>query len=179
MRAFFLFFILLSACTRPQFVVGEECELNSDCADPLVCVLRACRRQCVDSRDCGAGSICLRDDTSPLGGGCQLEHERMCSLTSECRTPSQKETGLICQNGTCTTPCLEDRDCVEGARCTTDDTETIGCFEPERELCLYASDCPEPMICDVNQVCRLECLSNADCTRPRMCVNSLCELATN
>ncbi len=179
MRALLLFFIVLSACTRPQYVVGEECEINSDCVDPLICALGACRRQCVDSRDCGAGSVCLRDDDSPLGGGCQLEHERVCTLTSQCRHPSQKDYGLICQNGTCTTPCVEDRDCVDGAMCTTDDSETIGCYESQTESCLYASDCPEPMICDVNQVCRLECMGDVDCTRPRMCIRHLCELPPN
>jgi hypothetical protein len=85
------------ACERPSLVIGGSCEINSDCAAPLVCVIDRCRRQCVDSRDCGAGLRCLVDDTSAVGGGCQLEHERECTLTSDCTI------GLLCQTGTCTT----------------------------------------------------------------------------
>src|SRR5690242_19114284 len=96
-------------CDRPRFVAGQGCEINTDCARPLECVIGRCRRQCVDSRDCGAGLRCLVAPSSAVGGGCQLENERACVRTSECTT------GLVCQNETCTTRCAEDRDCVRGA----------------------------------------------------------------
>lgn len=166
-----LFVTLAIACDRPRFVAGEACEINSDCVDPLICSLGACRRQCVDSRDCGAGLTCLMGEASSLGGGCQLEHERMCSLTSECG-----HSDLVCQNGTCTTPCLEDRDCPYGAQCTRDEEGVLACYEETTELCVYPSDCPAPMICGFDQLCRLECLADRDCTRPRTCIANLCEL---
>ena len=158
------------ACDRPSFVLGQGCEINSDCASPLVCVIGFCRRQCVDSRDCGAGLRCLVATGSPAGGGCQLEHERSCALTSEC------STGLVCQSETCTTACAEDRDCAHGATCTVDTAGQRACHEAVAELCVYPSDCPPPMICGSDQLCRLECVGDRDCTTPRFCVANLCEL---
>ncbi len=159
------------ACDRPAFVVGEGCEVNSDCAAPLVCVIGYCRRQCVDSRDCGAGLRCLIEASSASGGGCQLDHERACLLTSECVS-----AGLVCQNETCTTRCATARDCVSGATCMSDGAGGLACYEPAAELCLYASDCPEPMVCGRDQACHFECLGDRDCPFPRHCVASLCEL---
>lgn len=159
------------ACSRPTVTLGEACQINSDCADPLVCVIGVCRRQCVDSRDCGAGLRCIGSATATLGGGCQLAQEATCTLTSECGNAS-----LVCQNGTCTTPCREDRDCVSGAHCTTDTSGTLGCYDTAVEPCIYNSDCPAPMICDRDQTCRLECIADRDCTAPRTCVASLCQL---
>jgi hypothetical protein len=161
--------VWLGACSRPTFAVGEGCEINSDCASPLVCVIGHCRRQCVDSRDCGAGLRCLVAPDSALGGGCQLERERDCALTSEC-TP-----GLVCQNGTCTTRCVTDRDCAAGAWCD-DMTGVLACVEPPPELCVYASDCPVPLVCGRDQLCHEECHGDRDCPFPRHCVASLCEL---
>ncbi len=159
------------ACARPAVNLGEACQINSDCADPLVCVIGACRRQCVASRDCGAGLRCIVSGASSLGGGCQLAEEATCTLTSECRNAS-----LVCQNGTCTTPCREDRDCSASARCTTDVAGTLGCYDTAVEPCIYDSDCPAPMICDHEQSCRLECIADRDCVAPRSCVANLCEL---
>lgn len=159
-----------SGCERATFVVGEGCEINSDCATPLVCVIGHCRRQCVDSRDCGAGLRCLVAPESAVGGGCQLEHERECALTSQCTT------GLVCQNGTCTTRCATDRDCVEGATCTAPSGGELACEEPRAELCVYTSECPEPLVCGRDQLCHHECIGDRDCPFPRHCVASLCEL---
>lgn len=162
----------LLSCSRPTVTFGEECEINSQCADPLVCVLDTCRRACVTTRDCGAGLTCLVDTNMPaLGGGCQLEEEVTCTLTSECHNPA-----LVCQNGTCTTACGDDRDCAPGAHCTTDTTGRRGCFDQGADPCIYDSDCPEPLVCDRDQVCRLECAGDRDCAAPRVCIASLCQL---
>lgn len=165
--ALVLSFLALLGCERASFVIGDGCDINSDCASPLVCVIDRCRRQCIDSRDCGAGLRCLVDPDAELGGGCQLEHERECVLTSECTT------GLVCQNGTCTTNCVENRDCVSGAMC-----EDGACVEALTELCAYTSDCPPPLVCGIDQLCHLECATDRDCLAPRRCspVTSLCEL---
>ncbi|MDQ3035005.1 MAG: hypothetical protein M3Y87_21540 [Myxococcota bacterium] len=163
--------MLALACERPRFVAGEGCEINSDCAAPLICAIGACRRQCITSRDCGAGLRCLMGESTELGGGCQLEHERTCSLTSECASAD-----LVCQNGTCTTPCVADRDCPAGARCRRDAMEILGCYEEMIEPCVYPSDCDAPLICGPDQMCRLECVGDRDCTTPRVCIANLCEL---
>lgn len=158
------------ACTRPTLSIGEGCEINSDCASPLICTLARCRRQCVNSRDCGAGLSCLVRAGSTSGGGCQLEHERQCNLTSEC-TP-----GLVCQNGTCTTMCASNRDCPASAMCTIDMAGVQACHDPITQLCIYDSDCPAPLVCGRDQLCHTECIGNRDCTFPRVCVASLCQL---
>ncbi len=163
--------VLALSCSRPHVNLGEACQINSDCADPLACVIGVCRRQCVDSRDCGAGLRCIVSSGSALGGGCQLPVEAMCTLTSECGRAS-----LVCQNGTCTTPCRDDRDCSASAHCTTDSHGTVGCFDTSVQPCIYASDCPDPMICDRDQTCRFECVGDRDCSAPRLCVSHLCQL---
>ena len=163
----------LLSCSRPTVTFGDECEINSQCADPLVCVLDTCRRACVTSRDCPANLTCVVADRSrpELGGGCQLPEERTCTLTSECHN-----AGLVCQSGTCTTACANDRDCAAGAHCTRDVNGVPGCFDQGAEPCVYDSDCPEPLVCDRDQVCRLECAGDRDCEAPRVCVANLCQL---
>lgn len=152
----------LVGCDRPEFTVGGPCSLNTDCAEPLVCGLERCRRQCIDSRDCAAGLLCLRQST---GDVCQLPEESMCALSSDC------PTGLACRFGTCTTECAEDRDCPAGARCEVDEEAggARACVEAIPELCIYNSDCGEPYICDEEQRCRLECVEDLDCDPLRYC----------
>lgn len=162
----------LASCARPQVTVGGACEINSDCAAPFVCVIGSCRRQCDAARDCGAGLQCIVVSGSSVGGGCQLPEEASCTLTSECHSPA-----LVCQNATCTTPCREDRDCATGAHCVLDAASMqSACYDDAIEPCVYNSDCPTPMICDRDQTCRLECITDRDCTAPRSCVANLCEL---
>lgn len=166
--------VAMAGCTRPDFRLGEGCEVNSDCSSPLACALGVCRRQCVDSRDCGAGLRCLIVDPD-VGGGCQLDHEATCALTSDCREQPGGED-LVCQNGTCTTQCREDRDCADGASCREGTDGVLGCYEEVAELCIYNTDCPAPMVCWPDQICRLECRESVDCRFPRVCVANLCEL---
>lgn len=157
-----------AACERPGLRSGSECSLNSDCAEPLICGLERCRRQCVDSRDCGAGLRCLFVGS---GGACQLPEEASCTLTSQCGA------GLECRFGTCTTACVTDRDCPPGASCSLDVASgENACEEPIAELCIYNSDCPVPLVCGPAQRCVLECETDRDCTSERRCVENLCEL---
>lgn len=155
--------LALAACERPEFHAGAPCNLNSDCAEPLVCGLERCRRQCIDSRDCAAGLLCLRTGATSEGV-CQLPEEVECALSSEC------PEGLACRFGTCTTECVEDRDCPEGASCELDETAgTRGCVEALTELCIYHSDCGPPLICGPDQRCRYECREDRDCDPLRYC----------
>lgn len=168
-RAGLVFAALLAiGCQRPELLTGAECSLNSDCASPLICGLERCRRQCIDSRDCGAGLRCLA--IGAMGGVCQLPDEVSCSLTSQCGA-------LVCRFGTCTTECAEDRDCAPGATCATDpESGANACIEPIAELCIYNSDCPAPLVCGPLQQCVLECRERRDCPSDRDCVANLCEL---
>lgn len=159
--------LLLGSCARPFVVVGDECSLNTDCDEPLICGLNRCRRQCIDSRDCGAGLRCL--DIGESGGACQLETEAMCALPTDCEEP------LVCSFGTCTTECVEDRDCIQGATCEMDGTLST-CIEPTTDACIYDSDCPAPLTCRPDQRCDYECLQDRDCDAPRVCTEFLCQL---
>lgn len=153
--------LLVAACDRPTFNAGGSCSLNTDCAEPFVCGLERCRRQCADSRDCAAGLLCLK-----LGdvGVCQLADESHCAISSDC-TP-----GLACRFGTCTTECVDDRDCPPGSMCSEDEmTGAMACIEAISALCVYNSDCGPPYICGPDQQCRLECRGDEDCDPLRYC----------
>ena len=170
LRYFALTLLLVTVgCERPVLQSGAECGLNSDCGAPLVCALERCRRQCVDSRDCGAGLLCLA--VGDMGGACQLPEEARCALTSECTD------GLECRFGTCTTACVDDRDCAPGASCLLDmDSAANACVEPVAELCIYNTDCPPPLVCGREQRCELECANDRDCSADRRCIANLCEI---
>lgn len=157
--------VLLLSC-RAVAPAGSTCDLNSDCAEPYVCALEVCRRQCLDSRDCGAGLLCLRlsDDRGATSGVCQLPDETDCGLTSDCTT------GLVCRFGTCTTECVEDRDCSPGATCSVpEDGVGSACVEVSPQSCVWNSDCPWPAVCNERQQCGLECAADRDCDRERQC----------
>ncbi len=164
---------LLPGC--PKSFLGDGCGRNSDCMDPLICEAGRCRRECIDSRECAAGLLCLQ--VAEGVGVCQLPAETSCSLTSEC------EAGLVCNFGTCTTACVEDRDCGEGAQCKHEDPEDpespTACIEVLTEACIYNSDCHDPetnptfMICDERQRCRYECIDSNDCEPPDICMRDL------
>lgn len=161
-RTLALAVLLLVACDRPQFNSGESCTLNTDCAEPLVCGLERCRRQCDDSRDCAAGLRCLQLDSGV--GVCQLPEESQCLLASDC------PMGLACRFGTCTTECVEDRDCPPSATCELDEEQgAYACEEVITESCIYNSDCGEPFVCGPDQRCRLECVEDIDCDPLRYC----------
>lgn len=150
---------LFSACgVEPLSVIGEQCDRNSDCSEPLVCGLGRCRRECETTRDCALGLRCLK---LPDGlGVCQLPEEKNCALNSDCDAP------LICfADVGCDIACITDVDCAAGSRC-----EDGQCNEPEIALCVYPSDCPYPLTCDARQRCREECSTDFDCERGSRCV---------
>ena len=154
----------------PPRVVGETCELSSECDDPLVCRLDRCRRECVTFRDCAAGLRCVLD--SDGRGACLLPEELSCALTSECR---ERHPSLVCAEGVCTNECVEDRDCPSGAACITG-ADGNACVEPVTDLCVYDTECEPPYSCAEDQRCRLECVNDRDCQDPRVCVANLCQL---
>ena len=156
--------LLGSGCTeRASFTIGDECDLNSQCASPLVCRIGRCRIECKTDIDCGIGLACYFEPDAGVeeSGGCQLDDENECSLDSDC------SAGLVCKFGTCTVACLDDRDCAPGSACV----EQNGAFAcvSTNDSCIYNSDCPEPLICGPEQSCRLECREDRDCVTPRTC----------
>lgn len=173
-----LLWLTTSCAPRVDPVVGEGCEINTDCAFPLGCGYGTCRRVCIESRDCGAGLRCLID-RGETSGVCQLPEESRCTLNSEC------PRGFECVHATCTLNCSVDADCtVPGSVCVEEivdgvGTGLLGCQEPLDELCIYDSDCPAepfPFVCAFDGTCQIECNEPRDCVNPRMCVENLCVL---
>lgn len=156
----------LTACsTRPDFTPGDECELNTECASPLVCRLGRCRIECRAPRDCTAGLECVRDEHGL--GACQLPQETECTLTSDC------PDFLVCRFGRCTNACEVDRDCPPGARCLSDPSGEMGCRDQADTECERNSHCPPPYICAVDERCREECRRDRDCRDGNVCIHTM------
>jgi alpha-tubulin suppressor-like RCC1 family protein len=154
---------LLAACSeRPDFTPGTECELNTECAAPLVCRLGRCRVECRARRDCAAGLECVRDDRGL--GVCQLPEETECERNSDCPDP------LVCRFGSCTNACVDDRDCISGARCVAGPEGGRACRDQAEEQCERNSDCPVPYICAADEHCREECREDRDCRDGNVCL---------
>lgn len=143
--------------------VGAECELTSECDTPLVCRLAHCRNECATSGDCAAGLSCVLD---PIGlGACQLPDERDCALASDCAAP------LVCRFRQCVNECVEDRDCLGGARCTPAPEGGGVCIDPSTTSCVSDGECRALMpgtFC-LGGRCREECHSDRDCRNDWWC----------
>ncbi|MFK7990844.1 MAG: RCC1 domain-containing protein [Sandaracinaceae bacterium] len=160
-----LFCLLCLGCEpRVQFAPGEECDLNSDCPEELVCRLGRCRVECRVNRDCGAGVMCLTDSDGLRG--CGLPEDQECTLSSDCT-----DARLVCHFQTCTNPCDDDRDCPAGAECVTDEAGR-GCRDVSTEQCTLNSDCAAPFVCAVDGVCREECRGDRDCRDGKVCLST-------
>jgi len=146
---------------RTTFTVGGACQLTSQCQSPLVCRLDRCRVDCVATRDCAAGLICLKEPGSEVGG-CQIDDEGTCTSAADCAEP------LVCRFETCTTECLNDTDCLAGASCRVEADAGV-CFDESRNECVFNSDCPDGSVCGASQVCYVECYEDRDCAAPRTC----------
>ncbi len=154
-----------ASCVARRSGVGSECEINSECATPLVCRLGHCRVECATSEDCSLGTSCVLDPDAI--GACQLSDERSCALASDC------PEGLVCRFSQCTNACMTDRDCLGGARCEQEGTER-GCIDRSSQACTLDSDCDvrglegRPTRC-LRSRCRSECSSDRDCRNDYWC----------
>lgn len=159
--------------------VGEQCLINTDCSDPLVCVFERCHYECEETRDCeeqaGAGVRCM------LGS----KPSNVCQIFVNCDYDSQCEGNQVCgPDNQCRDQCRTDRDCVPEQVCVS------GVCAGPGELvdgqlpnvpggpdvgrpCSYTSECPEPLVCLQNE-CRAECLGDRDCTPGWACLDSRC-----
>ncbi len=154
--------LLASACAaRPELALGNECELATQCAAPLVCRLGHCREECRLNRDCRAGLVCLRDAAGL--GACELPEQDRCALSSDCATP------LVCLMGHCSEACARDVDCPAGARCVMDTSGGTGCRDAFMMQCEYNTDCGNVLICAPDRVCREQCHTDRDCRDGLVC----------
>jgi hypothetical protein len=102
--------------------LASGCSLNSDCADPLICIFALCHQACNAQRDCTtAGAIC---DKINGNGVCELPQEVACTGTGT----STCQQGLTCANQQCRTPCQNAAtDCLEEQVCSSG-----ACYDPSQ-----------------------------------------------
>jgi hypothetical protein len=156
MRIVLLALLLVGCADAQKRHLGEECDLNSDCAAPLTCRLARCRVECFETRDCPIESGCIRDNEG--FGVCLLVDETACDLDSDCLEH------LVCAAGQCINECIENRDCTPGTTC-----DEGACVDTARAMrCNYHPDCEEPLVC-VAGSCRFECRSDRDCRGDFVC----------
>ncbi len=154
-----------AGCVARRSGVGSQCEVNSECATPLVCRLGYCRAECVTSADCPARLSCVLDALRI--GSCQLERETRCTLPSDCPTP------LVCRFMQCTNACETDRDCPGGSRCERG-PDGAACIDRSTAPCVRDSDCDVLGVggaasrC-VQGRCREECQTDRDCRNDFWC----------
>ena len=104
--------------------LGAQCELNSDCEEPLVCRLERCRNACAEDRDCAAGLACVQNNEGL--GACQIPEERDCAGPGDCVSP------LACVAGVCRNTCGGTSVCLTGATCEVIEGESVCVGEADR-----------------------------------------------
>jgi alpha-tubulin suppressor-like RCC1 family protein len=158
---------LTAGCEVAPRRLGEQCDLNSDCTEPLVCRIGRCRRECATVRDCPPGQLCV---PSQGLGICLLDDEARCTLSSDCPSP------LVCLQGRCANECVGDRDCAAGAVCEIGAEGFGSCrdISAEERECARDSDCPDDRYCIAGR-CGPGCLTDRDCPLGTFCRAGHCE----
>ncbi|HEY8089854.1 MAG TPA: hypothetical protein VIF09_18465, partial [Polyangiaceae bacterium] len=88
--------------------LAQGCSLNSDCANPLVCVFGLCHDACNQTRDCPPGEQCVANGVFRV---CLLGSEVTCAATTNC------PNGLVCgPDHGCHEGCQSASDCVVGGQ---------------------------------------------------------------
>jgi Cys-rich repeat protein len=99
-------------------------------------------------------------------GPSKIEVGGTCVMNSDCND------GLVCTWGKCHTACHTSADCPAGESCLTASDESNVCQLPVETHCLYASDCPSPLTCAVDQQCRNQCQKDMDCPTGQICTTT-------
>src|SRR5688572_7749334 len=157
--------------------LGNDCRINSDCAEHLACVFQRCHQECVSSRDCDEPARCIKGEHG--GNVCQLPDERACVEGSGC--PGQQVCGVDTQ---CRDACSTPRNCVAEQACSAgtcadasevdDDGQLLQALEPPALTpCVFDSDCPNQLVCREG-ACLDECLSASDCGLGQTCREGSC-----
>ncbi len=187
-------FVVTSSCKDNAILaelkaLGEECFLDSDCNDPLVCVFGTCHVECQTDPDCVAAAesfdvhprcvvgdkpsnVCLNGDEVD----CSVETDEGTELTSalcpgalwcgpdgECRSRCASEID-----------CLTDQVCVQGSCASPEELDENGLLSDPADStqgvpCSYHSECVAPLVCRA-QVCSEQCLGDVDCAEGFLCV---------
>lgn len=154
--------------------VSDECLINSDCGERLVCAFQRCHVECITTRDCDGTSRCV--GAHELERVCQLEEEASCKTNADC------VAGFTCsQDGACRDVCASDRECIGEQLCVKgvcaepyelDDTGELPQVLAHRD-CQLSSDCAEGSIC-AHGACLPECRSERDCALGETCTEGAC-----
>ncbi len=156
----------LSGCGDGQ-TGPQSCARNSDCVDELAqCVEGACRRECVEDRDCAAGLFCQE--------GLCLEGSVTCRGDEDCVFNEE------CQQGLCVAIagfCERTRDCPEDEACSAN-THTCVAIDGRGGDCRDDRDCFAEEICAGGRCATrgdVECVRHSDCGADELCVGDRCE----
>jgi hypothetical protein len=78
---------------------------------------------------------------------------------------------LICAGHYCREQCRTDRDCANGYRCRpSEQPEKSVCLPPDApNYCVYASECPSPLVCTREGACAMQCRTDRDCQQAGQC----------
>jgi hypothetical protein len=110
-----------------------------------------------------AGLLFFAAAWASCGGGSSKKTTPACVHNSQC------DSQLVCALGYCVNPCVTSKDCPAGQRCVTATSAADGtpigtaCQAPEAVTCKYNSQCESPLICGIDQQCRNQCQTAADC----------------
>jgi len=114
--------------TKPLSGVAQNCSLNSECDQPLVCVFTRCHNACNTSVDCPSGQRCVPSAT-PGMNVCQLPKlEDTCSTGSACSI-----AGEVCgADGQCRATC-QMTSCLSMQTCASNAGQSV-CLDPHATL---------------------------------------------
>jgi hypothetical protein len=145
---------------------GADCPIGQGCADGV------CKEdgECTTDADCGAGALCYSSNDEPGG---------ICASDRPATNPYCRSDGM----GACRSECNSDDTCFTGATCVAD-----LCYWDDE--CVTADDCTPNHLCepyfdagfsvcvvdedpdcvdDGTGVCRLACVTSADCVKGGGC----------
>ncbi len=162
--------------------LSQGCNINSECASPLVCAFRRCHVACQETRDCKSvdpKARCVEAD-KPLHV-CQLDAESKCVHNSDC-----SGTAVCARDGQCRDACAADRDCLNAQKCVSGSCaetaelvdgglpgELDAGSETTGQTCAYDSDCAAPLVCR-DGACSYACLADVDCAAGQRCDDHRC-----
>jgi hypothetical protein len=96
----------------------------------------------------------------------KIEVGGTCTLNSDCNSP------LVCTAGKCHDACHTSADCPLGQSCIIASDQSKVCQLSAETHCVYASDCPPPLMCATDQQCRNQCQKDVDCPYGQTCTTT-------